>query len=93
MSNLSHILVSSIGIYFNFYFHYFIHFSCSVTCCKTHRENACEVVIRDKEKQEDVPIKKRKLELSECVVPEEKLKLLSKWKIQFFSDILIPLEV
>nr|CAI5839960.1 unnamed protein product [Callosobruchus analis] len=54
-------------------------FYCSVTCCRKHRENKCEVLKRD-EKEDDkneLIVKKRKLESTESdTVPEEKLELL-----------------
>ncbi|CAG9856280.1 unnamed protein product [Phyllotreta striolata] len=53
---------------------------CSVTCCKKHRQNKCDVIQRDEQTEaENLIVKKRKLEplITESTVPDDKLKLLS----------------
>lgn len=88
MSYLFYILVSHTFIYIYFYnivFNAFLSFSCSVTCCRKHRERKCDVLIQKstettaKKNEEELVVKRRKIDIVESTVPEEKLEQLSKF--------------
>lgn len=56
--------------------------SCSVTCCRKHRENKCEVLVQrttdDLKDDEELVVKRRKLEAMQSYVPDDKMEQLSE---------------
>lgn len=65
--------------------HYIVcfNFSCSVNCCRKHRENNCEVLVQKstdtaKKNEEEIVVKRRKIDDVESTIPEEKLEQISK---------------
>lgn len=59
-----------------------MYFSCSVSCCRKHRENKCEVLLQKTansiKDEEELVVKRRKIETMDSFISEDKFEQLSK---------------